>query len=165
MAKKKFQHFKGMNLSLADATSATQLFAYEATRFLKDVYIDEDFDEASTANIIFELGCLFDEEAAIVPLPKGHTIEAMAERLRDQYELRLFMMGLWNDSEEAARNIILLALNDFFEQLIQKFDDFMDFDDENDEEVVTEENILAFITDEETQKWFYDRACFLLNFE
>lgn len=162
MAQKKNKYFSEMLPSLADVTSATRLFASEATRFLYDVYIDENFDEASTANIILEFACLFDEEADFVPLPEGYTLATMAERLREQYELRLCMMGIWHGSEDDARNIIMLALNDFFEQLVQKFDDF---DTREDDELVTEKDIRIFIEDEETQKWLRERACYFLGFK
>lgn len=162
MTKKKNKYFSERLPSLADVTSATRLFASEATRFLYDIYINENFDEASTVDIIFELVCLFDEEANFVPLPEGYTLETVAERLREHYELRLCMMGLWRGSEDDALNIIMLAMNDFFEQLVQKFDDF---DVREDNELVTEKDIRIFINAEETQKWLRERVCYFLGFK
>ena len=132
--------------SLADPTAAAELFGCAASDFLHAVY----GQHAGIAAIVFGLAALFEDQSGIVELPAGFSTAKAGARLRQQLGRRLNAMSsedrkLFDDDAQ----IVTLAVNVFFEELLMMADAWFQTTDREPDEAAFHD----FLSQETLHAW------------
>lgn len=142
--------------SLADPTAAAELFGCAASDFLHAVYgqhagmESEGESDERIAAIVFGLAALFEDQSGIVELPAGFSTAKAGARLRQQLGRRLNAMSaedrkLFDDDAQ----IVTLAVNVFFEELLMMADAWFQTTDREPDEAAFHD----FLSQETLHAW------------
>ena len=142
--------------SLADPTAAAELFGCAASDFLHAVYgqhagmESEGESDERIAAIVFGLAALFEDQSGIVELPAGFSTAKAGARLRQQLSRRLNAMSaedrkLFDDDAQ----IVTLAVNVFFEELLMMADAWFQTTDREPDEAAFHD----FLSQETLHAW------------